>query len=522
MQTVVCYPERMLMRLRILTNRVMPNRLALVVLVGLIVGGSLTSVTPAQASSRPSEVQAEPAEVTAKGAVLKGKLNPGGLPTTYYFEYARTICDEGCTPQKTAVAGPLNGGSQQEVPPIEVTGLEPGGRYWYQLVATNTDGTTEGGFLEFTAPKPKPAIEYVSVGNVTLNDARLYAGIRTEGLESGAYYQFQVVADPSEYPPEIACPVSEHSGLGGGGCTAAPTPGALPIESAPELTAMYAAGVSVNLASAGMTLQPGTTYHYRVIAATARASEDQLEWEHPPVYSADETFTTPAAAAPSIEGESVSHVTSTDATLEASINPQDAERTATYQFQLVVDPSEYLSVFACPAGRAKTLECIFSNVDRKAEGLPLSETADGMVGQAVGLNLASASVTLSPGTTYHYRVITARPVQGEEGPFWPGPFVEGPDQTFTTPARPNPSGGGKTPSGADSHDQPGTSGRSAHSGVSSGPGPAPPGAPPPGKTVKPRPLTRAEKLAKALKACRGKPRRQRARCARRAHRRYGR
>jgi hypothetical protein len=48
-----------------------------------------------------------------------------------------------------------------------------------------------------------------------------------------------------------------------------------------------------------------------------------------------------AANPPVIEGESVSHITSTDATLEARINVQDAIRGAYYQFQLVTDPSEY-------------------------------------------------------------------------------------------------------------------------------------------------------------------------------------
>ncbi|HEY7892001.1 MAG TPA: IPT/TIG domain-containing protein, partial [Solirubrobacteraceae bacterium] len=42
-----------------------------------------------------------------------------------------------------------------------------------------------------------------------------------------------------------------------------------------------------------------------------------------------------ATPLPSIEGEAVSHVTPTDATLQAKINPESLERGAYYQFQLV-------------------------------------------------------------------------------------------------------------------------------------------------------------------------------------------
>lgn len=80
----------------------------------------------AQASSSPPEVQTEPAQPIPGGAKLKGNVNPGGLPTTYYFIYARDTCDEGCTPSKTTTSGPLTGDTTQEVPAVEVTGLSGG------------------------------------------------------------------------------------------------------------------------------------------------------------------------------------------------------------------------------------------------------------------------------------------------------------------------------------------------------------------------------------------------------------
>ena len=142
-------------------------------------------------------------------------------------------------------------------------------------------------------------------------------------------------------------------------------------------------------------LEPGVSNNeYWVVASSAFGT----------IESAHQTFAT--LSAPSIENESVSHLTQSDATLEATINPEDA-RSAYYQFQLVANPSEYLSTFACPSGQAHTILCELSELDNEVEGLPLGKVA-GFENQTVSLDLASAGVTLQPGTTYHYRVITAR------------------------------------------------------------------------------------------------------------------
>jgi len=112
------------------------------------------------AAVAPSEVQTEPAAATPNGVQLKGKLNPGNAPTTYWFVYKDTAteCEEelGCGPT-TAVGGPLEGGTQQEVPPLEVTGLTPGATYRYWLVAVNAKGAARGGELTFVAAPSSPA-----------------------------------------------------------------------------------------------------------------------------------------------------------------------------------------------------------------------------------------------------------------------------------------------------------------------------------------------------------------------------
>jgi hypothetical protein len=138
----------MLMRHMALSGGLMRRRvLLLVMLVGASVGWASMSASSAHASL-PSEVRTGPAEAIPSGLELKGKFNPGGLPTTYYFEYSSDTCDEDphCSKQ-TAIEGPLTGDAQQEVPAVGVSGLIPSHGYAYRLVASNAGGTEAGEFV---------------------------------------------------------------------------------------------------------------------------------------------------------------------------------------------------------------------------------------------------------------------------------------------------------------------------------------------------------------------------------------
>jgi hypothetical protein len=120
---------------------------------GTVDGPEIMFTASASSTSPPSDLVTEPAEATAIGVVLRGELNPGGPSTTSYFEYSARTCDESVSCiKRTAVTGPLVGNTQQEVQPVEVTGLTPGAEYSYRLVASNKDGTVDGPEIMFTAP----------------------------------------------------------------------------------------------------------------------------------------------------------------------------------------------------------------------------------------------------------------------------------------------------------------------------------------------------------------------------------
>jgi len=477
----------------------MRGGLALLATIGVALS---IAVLPAAAlaASSPSEVQTGAAERTSDGFKLEGKLNPNGAPTTYYFIYKQVgavECEdlEGCGPETTH-GGPLTGDTQQEVPPAEVTGLEPNTTYIYWLIARNAHGTAVGRQLTFTTPPAPPSIETESVSNVTEDDATLEAKINSQDLPEGAYYQFQVVKSPSEYLPQLTCPEPEVLPPSNpDGCTSPdsqrPTPGALPIgyiAKGPE-----GQSVSLDLATAGVTLQPSTTYHYRVLAAKRVQSEDGVDWQGPFVAGPDHTFTTPPP--PVIESVSLSHVTERDATLEAQINTEGLE--TSYQFHLS----------AICGGKG---ECLVVVNYPLPSGLLLGSFVD----QSVSLDLNTAGVTLLPGGTYTYSVSATNASGTTESS--PHNFItpENVVQPFSITT--SPLSGAGQPAGANSGDRPAGSGSSTSSST---PGAQSPDLQVP-KTTKLEQLTNAQKLVKALKVCDKKSKNQRPSCKRQAEKKY--
>jgi hypothetical protein len=143
--------------------------------------------------------------------------------------------------------------------------------------------------------------------------------------------------------------------------------------------------VSADIAS----LQPNTTYHFRLRAANAGFLSTRT--------GQDQTFTTPGP--PSIASESATDVTSTEAILRTQVNPGQLD--TTYHFEYGTTTAYGTSV----------------------------PTPDGDVGSGGTDQPASTPISgLQPGTTYHFRVL-AHNAQGT---------TTGADHTFTTFAPPEP------------------------------------------------------------------------------------
>jgi hypothetical protein len=187
-----------------------------------------------------------------------------------------------------------------------------------------------------------------------------------------------------------------------------------------------------------------------------------------------------------------SGVTESEAKLEGKINPEGED--ATYVF-------EYGTTTAY----------------RQTAPTPPATIENGACGLICEINTpqpVSAKLTeLEPGSVYHYRLVATS---------GPGYRRYGNDATFTTPgSHARLLGGEETPPSTGGNGQPGTSGTSSASGgPSSTPG-ATPITSPVVKTVKPKTLTKARKLAKALRQCKKEPKRKRASCDKQARKHYG-
>lgn len=257
-----------------------------------------------------------------------------------------------------------------------------------------------------------PTVETEPAGAVTGTDAVLRAEIDPqEATGAGVFYQFQLASDSGGFSSEILCPAFLPAGYDA--CAGTASLSALPIGHLDAGTLPNS--VELDLGAAGITLRPGTTYHYRVVAAAAVASEDTIEWSAPTVAGEEQAFTTPEP--PSVEGESVSGVTQTDAILEAVVDPHGAG--ASYHFELARSP-------ACLPVKAPFMPCaVIETADLPTVSLPPGEQP-----VPVALDLASVGVKLAPNSLYSFRVVVSGP----------GGEAEGVGQSFSTEGEACPAG----------------------------------------------------------------------------------
>jgi hypothetical protein len=188
----------------------------------------------------------EAADVTTTTVTLRGTVNPEGLEAGCYFEYGTTNAYGSTVPCSSA---PGSGASPVAVH-AEISGLSPSSLYHFRLVATNSNGKSNGEDRTFALPFP-PAIEGESVTGIGLSTAAVEASISPAGYETT--FRVEYGTDTS-YGTSVPVP---DAYIG---------PSFAPVHVKQLLT----------------ELQPGITYHYRVVATNANGT----------VEGPDRTFTT--------------------------------------------------------------------------------------------------------------------------------------------------------------------------------------------------------------------------------------
>jgi hypothetical protein len=445
----------------------------------------------ALASSAPTIESESVSGQTEHDATLEAQINTGGVATHYqlHLEYGCGISGEFCA-QFCVVPGPcpgpangpvdiplpsgdLPGSSQVEHVSLDLhevgVTLEPATKYRYSIEATNTGGTAEGPGQFFTTPPggtvgAAPSEVVTEAAEATSTGYKLKGKLNPESSPTTYYFIYKQAGAVECEDLEGCGPETMHGG---------PLTGDTQQEVSPaEVTG----------------LEPDKTYIYWLIARNA----------HGTAVGRQLTFTTPPAEkAPVIDSVSLSHLTSSDATLEAQINTEGLE--TTYEFQLL----HHL----CPPG-TEPLGC--KAMIQKVP-LPSGRLLGSFVSQSVSLDLNSVGVTLYPDAEYDYRVVVTSAAGKAEGSSQTFVTPEDGVQPFSTSTATSPPSGGN---------QSGTSSTPAGSGGSSSTPGVTPLVSPLQKTVEPKALTKAQKLSKALKQCKKEQKRKRAACEKQAHQKY--
>ncbi len=128
-----------------------------------------TGSTPPTVTAVPVVSTGTASSVTSTSETLAGTVNPGGLATTYYFEWGKTPSFGSTTPVESA-----GDGSSDIAVTATISGLSPNHTYNFTLVASNSLGTTTGETQLFQSAQSSCAAQrtVVSEDKNAVKDAR--------------------------------------------------------------------------------------------------------------------------------------------------------------------------------------------------------------------------------------------------------------------------------------------------------------------------------------------------------------
>jgi hypothetical protein len=171
--------------------------------------------------------------ITTSSATLTGSVNPGGVSTTYHFEYGTSASYGLATPDTDAGSG-----SSATSISAAVTGLTADTTYHYRLVASNADGASNGADRTFrtAAGARAPSVSSVAAAGVGPSAATLRANVTPHGLAATVRFEYGTSTGYGTSTPEL--------GVGAG-----------------------TSSVPVAIAASG--LKANTRYHYRAVATNA-------------------------------------------------------------------------------------------------------------------------------------------------------------------------------------------------------------------------------------------------------------
>ncbi len=439
------------------------DRALLLALLGALASLSIAAFPPAAGAFAPflGPVSATPTE---SGATLKATIYPYGLDTHYRFEYGATNAygSSAPVPEGDAGSAPYPGTSQAQA---TITGLAANTTYHFRVVATNVDGPATSSDAQFTTTGVAPTVSDEAALEVS-GGFELKGTVNPNG--SATNYQFEYGTTTS-YGSKI--PLSQAS--------------------------VGAGSADVAVAQTVTGLLPNTTYHFRLVAHSGANT----------AATGDRTFLTPPAppSAPTAE-VNAPQATAGGYELKGAVNPNSLATAYHFEFgmttsygQNLPEPDEsvgsgqsavpvmqeitgllpsttyhYRIAATNAEGTSHSLDQSFTTSPPKptVTSLPVTEDGEGFTlhgsvnpngaattyffefgvteayGQsipssAVGIGSGSSPVSVSqlvkglpPNVPYHYRLVAHNA----------GGTSIGEDQAFVTPAEPEETRAGESPS----------------------------------------------------------------------------
>jgi hypothetical protein len=219
------------------------------VISAVVLVAALVCVPLALAASSPIVTAGAPTGLGQNAVTLRATVNPNGLATTYQFHYGPTSALGSVSPATAASAG---SGTKGVPVATKLAGLTPDTTYYYQLVASNSAGTSDTAVGSFkTTGNPAPTTTTSPAVNISRYGATLVGVINPNNQATAYHFDFGL---------------TDTYGFQSSAQT-------IPAGSAP---------VPVGIQLPG--LQPGQVYHYRLVADHGANSV---------TYGADMTFQTP-------------------------------------------------------------------------------------------------------------------------------------------------------------------------------------------------------------------------------------
>jgi hypothetical protein len=388
-------------------------------------------------------------DVSATGATLNAGINPEGDDTDFHFEYGPDT-----NYGSTTAPEPAGDDTTEHAVSTPITGLVPGRTYHYRAVATNPAGTAMGEDASFTATSDAvvQTLHATGIGesSATLNATVDPRGLATQawfdwvkevslhpvfthstdpvlldgvegavpfqaqitGLEPNSLYVFRGHAVDSigasygsnmtlrtaERAPDAETGASSDPSADGASVLGTVNPHGSPTRYRFQYGLNEGYGTSTSPVTAGSGrdpvavetplsgLLPNRTYHYRLLASNGGGT----------TVGEDATFST--VAAPLATTALAAEVSDSGATLLGQVDPRGRATSWWFEYGQTMSYGTATGAFGAGSG----------------------------IGQ---VPVASSLTGLSPGTTYHYRVVA----QNADGL-----LTRGADQVLTTDADPLP------------------------------------------------------------------------------------